>query len=114
LLDWEAYDAWSLYVQIGDVAEGFHYDCTEQGDVYDFQNAAGFGKAYFDHWDGERDTLEEHNDFDLITWGDTLMPATQCGKVACTVVADGATVDVHRTALDREDLCSPVGSRGGN
>lgn len=51
------------------------------------------------------DNLEEHNDFDLIGWADTFMPATQCGNVA---------PDEAATRLARQNLCQPIGSTGGN
>ena len=38
-------------------------------------------------------------------WADTLMPATQCGH---TTSADADT------RFEKQDLCEPVGHKGGN
>ena len=83
-----------------------HYDITDQSDQWDYNPLTG-------NWtpgpNQERDNLEEHNDFDsdplLGTWDDTLMPATQCGHV---------TPRDSATRFQLQDLCIPVGSKGGN
>ncbi|MGB2987937.1 MAG: hypothetical protein WBE26_18870, partial [Phycisphaerae bacterium] len=81
-----------------------HYDITEYSDEWTYHEVMG-------GWDhapnGLPDNLEEHNDFDSFPfdWMDTLQPATQCGHEP-PVDAD--------TKFQQQDLCIPVGSKGGN
>jgi len=51
------------------------------------------------------DFQEDHGDFGNLWWANTLVPATQCGHVA--------PVDAVTTFV-RQNLCTPIGSRGGN
>jgi hypothetical protein len=51
------------------------------------------------------DNLEEHNDFDSSYWADTLMPATQCGYT---------TPEDSITTFTKQNLCVPIGYKGGN
>jgi hypothetical protein len=79
-----------------------HYDITDQSDQWSYNATTG-------NWSPESnqtpDNLEEHNDFDTVGWADTLLPATQCGHVT------PADAD---TRFEKQDLCTPVGSKGGN
>jgi|GEM_PF-3392055 len=81
-----------------------HYDITEYTDEWEYHPVGG-------GWDHEAnglpDNLEEHNDFDSIPgdWKDTLQPATQSGHEP-PVDAD--------TKFQQQNLCIPVGSKGGN
>ena len=79
-----------------------HYNIADQGDLWNYNPDYGtwtFGA------DGEKDSLEEHNDFDDFGWYDTFMPTTQCGHV---LLEDASTTFVP------QNLCVPVGSKGGN
>ena len=79
-----------------------HYDITDISDFWSYHETMGtWGHAP----NGWPDALEEHNDFDSPDWADTLMPATQCGHVA-PQDAD--------TRFEQEDLCVPIGSKGGS
>ena len=79
-----------------------HYDIHDQADNWTYSPTWGTWSAGANN---QPDNLEEHNDFDLVGWADTLMPATQCGNVA-PVEAD--------TQLGEQNLCQPIGSTGGN
>lgn len=79
-----------------------HYPINDQADNWSYNATWGTWTAGPNNLP---DNLEEHNDFDLLGWADTLMPATQCGNVA-PVRAD--------TRFQAQDLCQPVGSTGGN
>ncbi len=84
------------------VPEGnkINYDIADQTDNWTYKNHRWWPRS--NKWP---DNLEEHNDFDGRGWEDTLMPATQCGKVKPVNAA---------TKLTKQDLCSPIGSKGGN
>ena len=61
------------------------------------------------HYDIRNDDYqEEHDNFDWIWWKDRLMPATQCAHEH-----DRQGID-WQTTFSKQDLCSPVGSKGGN
>lgn len=80
-----------------------HYDITDRTDNWTYDDFWGTWTAGANQ---QWDALEEHNDFDAVgDWDDTLQPATQCA---------------HRTSEDADtrfgpqELCVPVGSKGGN
>jgi len=79
-----------------------HYDITDPTDQWAYHETMGTWTHAPNTWP---DNLEEHNDFDSPDWADTLMPATQCGHVAPSDAS---------TRFRRQDLCVPVGSKGGN
>ena len=79
-----------------------HYMINDQADNWSYSTAWG---TWTPGANNLPDNLEEHNDFDLIGWADTFMPATQCGNVA---------PDEAATRLARQNLCQPIGSTGGN
>ena len=81
---------------------GVHYDITDVADFYSYNEFTGNWTQGPNEYP---DNLEEHNDFDDWGWEDTLMPATQCGHV---------TPVNGNTRFQLEDLCIPVGSKGGN
>jgi hypothetical protein len=83
-------------------ANTVHYDITDQSDVWNYNPVFG---TWTPETDSEPDNLEEHNDFDLVGWADVLMPATQCGY---------RTPEDAATRFQRQNLCVPVGSKGGN
>lgn len=56
-----------------------HYMINDQADNWSYNATWGTWTAGANNLP---DNLEEHNDFDLIGWADTFMPATQCGNVA--------------------------------
>ena len=61
------------------------------------------------HYDIRNDGYEvEHNNYDWILWKDRLMPATQCGYES---TYKGTS---WNTTFDRQNLCLPVGTKGGN
>lgn len=60
-------------------------------------------------YDIENDYFQEqHNNFDLVGWKDTLMPATQCGY------EDSCRGSDWQTTFEPQNLCVPIGSTGGN
>lgn len=60
-------------------------------------------------YDITNDTYQaEHDDFDAIWWKDTLMPATQCGH------ENTYKGTVWDTTFTKQDLCQPIGHKGGN
>ncbi len=79
----------------------YRFDITAAGDAWTYNGlqtwVAGANEI--------PDNLEEHNEFLLASWEFTLMPAIQCGHVA----PEGAI-----TRFTMQDLCQPVGTRGGN
>ncbi len=79
-----------------------HYDITSQSDLFDYDPVLGLWEL---GGNGLPGNLEEHNDFDSVGWADTLQPATQCGHV---------TPEDADTRFQKQDLCIPVGSKGGN
>jgi hypothetical protein len=80
----------------------YNYDIADQLDLLTYDAVLGTWSAGSNY---AKDNLEEHNDYDEIGWADTLMPATQCGIVE-PVNAD--------TEFYQQDLCQPVGHKGGN
>lgn len=80
----------------------YNYDISDQSDSLSYNPVTG-------NWspgsNDAKDNLEEHNDFDDFGWADTLMPATQCGHTT-PVDAD--------TTFETQDLCVPIGHKGGN
>ena len=84
---------------------GCHFNISDTSDIWTYYPvwgtwAAGSNSLF--------DNLEEHNDCDLLyggDWQDTLWPATQCGHVISTS---------HCTCFIKQDICKPIGSKGGN
>ncbi len=83
---------------------GFHYNIADQGDVWIYDGILG---AWSPGSNTLKDNLEEHNDFDLFGWSDTLMPGTQCGH---TPPSAGEAI----TDFTGQNLCLPIGATGGN
>jgi hypothetical protein len=79
-----------------------HYDIDDQADNWGYDTT---WHTWSQGTNGLPDNLEEHNDFDLVGWTDTLQPATQCGHVAPETAA---------TQFGQQNLCQPIGSTGGN
>jgi hypothetical protein len=80
----------------------YNYDITDQSDILSYNGLLGTWSAGSNN---AKDNLEEHNDFDATFWADTLMPATQCGK----------TLPVNAvTTFSKQNLCCPIGHKGGN
>ncbi len=84
-----------------------HYNICDQVDNWDYNPVTG---TWASGSNNECDNQEEHNDFDFTVWfvgdwDDTLMPATQAGYV---------TPDSASTNFSSQDLCLPIGSKGGN
>ncbi|MDD2356234.1 MAG: hypothetical protein PHS72_09290, partial [Lachnospiraceae bacterium] len=84
-----------------------HYNICDQADNWDYNPVTG---TWASGSNNECDNQEEHNDFDFTVWfvgdwDDTLMPATQAGYV---------TPDSASTNFSSQDLCLPIGSKGGN
>jgi len=79
-----------------------HYPIHDQADTWAYNAVLGTWSVGANN---VPDNLEEHNDFDLVSWAGTFMPATQCGNVV-PVEAD--------TQFEEQNLCQPVGSTGGN
>ena len=77
-----------------------HYDISDTADfwIYDERTWASGSNA-------KPDNLEEHNEFDVLNWDDTLQPATQCSHTPPVNAA---------TKFQQQDLCMPIGSMGGN
>ncbi len=81
----------------------YNYDISDWIDILEYDNHVWQSGA-----NNKNDNLEEHNDFDVgdeNDWNDTLQPATQCGYVT--------PVDA-KTKFSRQDLCQPIGHKGGN
>lgn len=93
-------DVWGM-VRVPD-GGAVHYDITDQTDEWTYYPSIG---SWSHNSNGKPDNLEEHNDFDIGWWWDVLMPATQCGHV---------TPEDADTKFGKQDLCIPVGSKGGN
>ncbi|MDD5327669.1 MAG: hypothetical protein PHY02_07640 [Phycisphaerae bacterium] len=82
----------------------YNYDISDQTDILSYN---GFSGTWSAGSNDAKDNLEEHDDFDgtVGDWYDTLMPATQCGKV---------TPVEAMTRFSKQDLCQPIGNKGGN
>jgi hypothetical protein len=82
---------------------------------YEINNLNVWGKTVGStHYDIKNNSYQdEHNDFDYPAmfpddysfWCDTLMPATQCGH---------ATPVDAATTFSKQNLCYPIGHKGGN
>jgi len=80
----------------------YNYDICSQNDVLTY---SALTRTWWSGSNTAKDNLEEHNDFDSIFWEYTLMPATQCGYT---------TPQNSHTKFSAEDLCKPIGHKGGN
>jgi len=83
-----------------------HYDVTDQSDNWEYGDITGGYEAGANELP---DNLEEHNDYDTGIfygfWNDTLQPSTQCGWT---------TPERADTKFTKQNLCIPVGAKGGN
>ncbi len=79
----------------------YHFDITAAGDAWTYNGV----QTWVAGANGIGDNLEEHNEFLEQMWEFTLMPATQCRHVP----PEGA-----ETTFTIQNLCQPVGTRGGN
>ena len=95
-------DVWAMK-RTYDNPPTFNHDISDQADSLSYDPIFGVWLG----WSNDaKDNLEEHNDFDAIgDWDDTLLPATQCGKV---------TPDNADTSFVKLNLCYPIGNKGGN
>jgi hypothetical protein len=93
-------EVWGMLRRPDGVVPLVHHDISEIGDVWIYDE-----KTWEVGVNQKLDNLEEHNDFDYGDFSQTLMPATQCGQ---TMPVNAATL------FQRDDLCQPVGSKGGN
>lgn len=84
--------------------QDYLYDITSQVDTHSYNAVTGNWSA---SPTGIPDALETHNDYDWFwnAWQDTLMPATQAGYVFPLNA---------NTYFAKRNLCSPIGSKGGN
>ena len=74
-----------------------HYDVSDLSDTLHYDPVAG---VWVNVGNWQPDALEEHNDFDIASWGDTLMPATQSGYTAPVS---------SQTKMIQQDLGDPIG-----
>ncbi|MBA7492701.1 hypothetical protein ES702_03251 [subsurface metagenome] len=77
-----------------------HYDITDQTDDWTFHNFKWWQRS-----NKNPDNLEEHNQFSFSQLERVLVPATQCGHLKPVNAA---------TKFIKQDLCVPIGSKGGN
>ena len=93
-------DVWAMKRDYGGIS--YNYDISDLSDSLSYD-------AFWGTWSAGSnnaiDNLEEHNDYDDNGWSDTLMPATQCGH---TTPVDSDT------KFSKQDLCYPIGHKGGN
>jgi hypothetical protein len=96
-------DVWAMFranSRYGD--DTYNYDITDTTDNWTYYETPG---TWFAGGNGLPDNLEEHNDWDNAGWYDTLQPATQCAHI---------TLEEAATQFSRQNLCTLVGSTGGN